>query len=71
MKTSNLSGYLLYKFIPEMCKKAGISLFKTNHSLRATLATSLYEKGVDEQLIMEHTGHKSVDGKYSMLILKY
>ena len=33
--------------------------FYTNHSLRATCATRLYSAGVDEQLIMERTGHKS------------
>ena len=33
----------------------------TNHSLRATLATRLYEAGVDEQLIQESTGHRSVE----------
>ena len=28
----------------------------TNHSLRATAATRLFEAGVDEQLIMQRTG---------------
>ena len=45
-----------------MCKAAGISGYKTNHSLRATTATRLYQAGVDEQLIMERTGHRSLDG---------
>ena len=45
-----------------LCKSAGISGFKTNHSLRATTATRLYQAGVDEQLIMERTGHHSIDG---------
>ena len=45
-----------------MCKKAGIAGFKTNHSLRATAATRLYKEGVDKQLIMERTGHHSIDG---------
>ncbi len=31
-------------------------------SLRATCATRLYEHGVDEQLIMERTGHRSEKG---------
>ena len=34
--------------------------FRTNHSLRATAATRLYSRGVDEQLIQEITGHKSL-----------
>ena len=45
-----------------MCNAAGISGYKTNHSLRATTATRLYQAGVDEQLIMERTGHRSIDG---------
>ena len=43
-------------------RAAGIHGYKTNHSLRATAATRLFESGVDEQLIMERTGHRSVDG---------
>ena len=34
--------------------------FRTNHSLRATAATRLYSRGVDEQTIQEVTGHKSL-----------
>ena len=45
-----------------MRKRAGISGYKTNHSLRATTVTRLFHEGVDEQLIMERTGHHSVDG---------
>ena len=48
--------------VQEMCKAAGIQGFKTNHSLRATAVTCLFHAGVDEQLIMERTGHKSLDG---------
>ena len=33
-----------------------------NHSLRATAATRLYQAGVDEQLVMEKTGHRSIEG---------
>ena len=40
-----------------MCN-AGISGFKTNHSLRAT---RLYQSGVGEQLVTERTGHRSID----------
>lgn len=48
--------------VAKMCKAADIPGFKTNHSLRATTATRLYQAGVDEQLIMERTGHHSIDG---------
>ena len=47
-----------------LCKAAGIEGFKTNHSLRATTATRLYNSGVDEQLVMERTGHRSIEGDY-------
>ena len=36
--------------------------FRSNHSLRAASATRLFSTGTDEQLIMERTGHRSVDG---------
>ena len=48
--------------ISRMCKAANIPGFKTNHSLRVSAATRLFQKGVDEQLIMERTGHRSLDG---------
>ena len=45
-----------------MCKQAGIPRYDTNHSLRATAATRLYHAGVDEQMVMERTGHRSLEG---------
>ena len=48
--------------VSRMCKAAGTAGYKTNHSLRATAATRLYQAGVDEQLIMEKTGHRSLEG---------
>ena len=52
----------LSKIVSSMCASAGISGFRTNHSLRATSTTRLYAAGVEEQLIMERTGHRSVEG---------
>ena len=52
----------LKNIVKNMCQKAGIQGFKTNHSLRATAATRLYSSGIDEQLVMERTGHRSVEG---------
>ncbi len=52
----------LSKTICRLCKTAGIEGFKTNHSLRATAATRLYELGVEEQTVMEQTGHRSLEG---------
>ncbi len=48
--------------VARLCKEAGIPGFRTNHSLRATTATRLYQAGVDEQLVMERTGHQSLEG---------
>ena len=42
-----------------MCDSAGIDGHFTNHSLCATTATRLFEAKVDEQLIMQRTGHTS------------
>ena len=44
-----------------MCSVAGISGHKTNHSLRATGATAMYESGAPEKLIQERTGHRSLE----------
>jgi len=46
----------------KICSAAGIEGYKTNHSLRATCATRLFQQNVDEQLIMSRTGHRSVKG---------
>lgn len=49
----------LSKVVKTLCELGGIEGRKTNHSLRATCATRLYNKSIDEQLIMERTGHRS------------
>ena len=45
-----------------MCQDGGIEGYKTNHSLRATAATRLYSSGIDQQLVIERTGHRSLEG---------
>lgn len=45
-----------------LLKEAGISGNFTNHSLRASAATTLFQSGVSEQAIMARTGHRSVEG---------
>ena len=42
--------------VSRLCKMAGFSGYFTNHSLRATAATRLFEEDVDEQLVMAKTG---------------
>ena len=48
--------------VKRMCEAAGLQGHFTNHSLRATAATRLFEAGVDEQLIMQRTGHSTTAG---------
>ena len=48
----------LAKILPNMCKAVGVKV-KTSHSLRVTCATALFEKGVEEKLIRDRTGHRS------------
>ena len=51
--------HTLEKMVSGICLEAGFQGVRTNHSLRATAASRLYQKGVDEQLIQEVTGHRS------------
>ena len=46
-------------FLRDMCREAGITEIKTNHSLRATRASALFTAGLPEELIREVTGHRS------------
>ena len=56
-------GYrTLMTTVNRLCKSASIDGYKTNHSLRVTAATRLFQQGVDEQLIMLRAGHRSIDG---------
>lgn len=49
----------LGKVVNSLLGKVGSSGKITNHSLRATAASRLYQHNVDEQLIQERTGHCS------------
>ena len=57
-----LGHVILDKTVNRLCELAGINGYKTNHSLRATATSRLYQSGVDEQLVMERTGHRSLKG---------
>ena len=48
----------LRKFVATMCQEAGIPP-KTNHSLRATAATALFNANVSKKVIRDVTGHHS------------
>ena len=51
----------LEKTVGRMCKNAGMIGYYTNHSLRATTATRLHNHNIEEQQIMERTGHRSTE----------
>ena len=48
----------LYNMVKDMCNNSGIEA-RTNHSLRATGATSLFNAGVPKKMIKDITGHLS------------
>ena len=45
--------------VKQICKEAGFDGKFTNHSLRATSASRMYQSNVPEQIIKEITGHRS------------
>ena len=45
--------------VKELCRMANISGKYTNHSLRATSASQMYQCNIPEQVIKEITGHRS------------
>ncbi|CAC5407040.1 unnamed protein product [Mytilus coruscus] len=60
--------YLLYKedvskanagTVKRLCTSIGLTGNRTNHSLRASAATRLYNAGIEEQRVAETTGHRS------------
>lgn len=46
----------------EMCCKSGLEGNFTNQSGKRACATQLYQSGLDEQQIMNRTGHRSLNG---------
>ena len=50
---------MLSKVVTNLATQAGLKGNYSNHSLRATAATQLYNANVDKQLISEVTGHRS------------
>ena len=50
----------LATMVKRMCEQAGLKP-KTNHSLRATGATTLFNAGVPEKLVQKVTGHRSIE----------
>ena len=51
----------LSKMVADMCAEAGLSGKKTNHSLRVSGTSCLFEAGVPEKLIQQRTGHRTLE----------
>ena len=51
----------LCNMMKRLSNQAHLSRQYTNHSVRATCITKLSEKGVQENIIMATSGHKSVE----------
>lgn len=60
-KPLHIKNKVIHEILSKMCALAGIEGRITNHSLRATSATQMYEMGVPEKIIQERTGHRSLD----------
>ena len=52
--------HALSDMVKKMCEQAGIEGKFTNHSLRASGATTLFQSDTPEKVIQEFTGHRSV-----------
>ena len=56
----------LSTMVKDMCGEANIvHVGKTNHSLRATGATTLFQKNVPERIVQKVTGHRSLEALHS------
>ena len=50
----------LHDVVKTMCGDANLPGFYSNHSLRSTACTKLYHNNIDEQIIQEISGHRSL-----------
>lgn len=57
-----LGKHTLQSMVKKMCEDAKIKGSKSNHSLRATAATQMFQEGAPEKVIQERTGHRSLEG---------
>ena len=59
-KNQRVGVNTLKKMLSDLSRKSGIGVHYTNHSLRATSITRMFNSGVQEKVIAETSGHKSV-----------
>ena len=52
----------LMTMMKKMALKGGINRKVTNHSLRAYSVSKLYKENIPENVIMDRSGHRSIDG---------
>ena len=50
----------LSKMVKTMCEQASIAGKRTNHSLRATGITTMFQAGLPKKVIQDRSGHRSV-----------
>ena len=50
------------QFLPRICDACGLGRKYTNHSLRATAITRMFEGKIPEKVIADKSGHKSIQG---------
>ena len=50
---------MLKNILLELSEKAGLEVHYTNHSLRATTITWMFNSGIPERVIAENSGHRS------------
>ena len=53
---------ILSKMVKTMCEEASIIGKRSNHSLRASGITKLFQSGVPEKVIQDCSEHRSIDG---------
>ena len=59
---SPIGHNVLQSRFKEMCRQAGLVGNFTNHSIRATAITRMYDSGLAEKKIMKRSGHRSSEG---------
>ena len=59
-KKQRVGVNMLKNMLPELSRKSGIGVHYTNHLLRATSITRMFNNGLPEKLIADTSGHKSV-----------
>ena len=50
----------LKAMLPLLSKEFGIEVWYTNHSLRATAITNMFNIGVEQKIVAKILGHKSI-----------